>query len=114
MMLQRWIPAAVLAAVFVGQVVVAGVSTAWSILRPGVRPQPALLRIGYEGLSPFGAAMLACLVTLTPGTTAIDLDLEGRELLLHVLDGDDARTAAEQIHRRFERRLRVVFPEVRA
>ena len=114
MMIERWMTAAGLLAVFLGQVVIGGLSTAWTILRPGVRPQPTVLRLGYEGLSPIGAALLACLVTLTPGTTAIDLDLERRELLLHLLDGREAREAGEHIRRRFERRLRVVFPERRA
>lgn len=113
MSLDRLGTAAVLLVVFPFQVVEAGLSTAWTILRPGVRPEPVLLRLGYEGLSPIGAAVLACLVSLTPGTTVIDLDLDRRELLLHLLDGRHADGAAEHIHRRFERPLRRVCPEVR-
>lgn len=108
---ERASAALVLLAIFVWQVVTAGLSTAWSILRPGQRPEPALLRVGYDGISPFGAAVLACLVTLTPGTTAIDLDLERRTLLLHLLDGSQAGGVADHVHRWFERRLRLVFPE---
>lgn len=110
-MLRRLAVAVTLGTVFLWQVIVAGTTTAWLILRPGVRPSPALVPMLYEGLSPTGAVVLACLVSLTPGTTAIDIDPGRRRLLLHVLDGRAAEEAIAEIRRRFERRLRVLFPE---
>lgn len=103
--------AVILGAVFLWQVVVAGTTTAWLILRPGVRPSPMLVPMPYEGLSPTGAVVLACLVSLTPGTTVIDIDPGRHRILLHLLDGRAAAEAIAEIRRRFERRLRVLFPE---
>jgi multisubunit Na+/H+ antiporter MnhE subunit len=58
-----------------------------------------------------GAAVLASLVTLTPGTTAIDIDLGRRQLLLHVLDSHAAARTVAGIRRQFERYVEVLFPE---
>ncbi|NLE85929.1 MAG: hypothetical protein GX607_05975 [Myxococcales bacterium] len=100
-----------LGAHFLGQVVHSGLLTAWLIVRPGPRPRSGLVRIGYENLSETGAAVLGCLVTLTPGSTAVDIDPERRELLLHLLDASNACAVASNIQRRFAIPLQRVFPE---
>ncbi len=102
--------AIVLLGVFLMQVVSGGLSTAWTIVSPRIRPEPRIVRVRYEGVSVTGAALLACLVTLTPGETVIDFDPEHQELLLHVLNGRDPAGVIADIHNRFERPLRVVFP----
>jgi multisubunit Na+/H+ antiporter MnhE subunit len=111
--MSRLLTLVALGLVFVREVIVGGATTAWFILRPGARPAPMLVRMPYAGLSPTGAALLACLVTLTPGTSAVDLDVERRCLLLHLLDGRDPKDAVAGIRRKFERRLRPLFPEAR-
>lgn len=98
---------------FAWQVVLAGITTAWIVVRPGRRPQPALVRMSLGKVNQTGAALLASLVTLTPGTTAIDIDLERRSLLLHVLDSRDAARTVANIRRHFERYLEVMCPEER-
>jgi multisubunit Na+/H+ antiporter MnhE subunit len=99
--------------VFLREIVRSGTSTAWLIVRPGRRPVPALARMSYEGLSPTGAALLGSMITLTPGTTTIDVDPERRELLLHLLDGSDPDAVVDGIRTQFERPLRRLFPEQR-
>jgi multicomponent K+:H+ antiporter subunit E/multicomponent Na+:H+ antiporter subunit E len=49
------------------------------------------------------------MITLTPGTTTIDIDLERREMLLHVLDASDLDGMLAAIRRDFERYLVVLF-----
>ncbi|GAB3734936.1 hypothetical protein GCM10028794_13870 [Silanimonas algicola] len=96
---------------FVGQVLVSGVDTAWQILRPDQRPKPIYIRMAYGRMTPRGAAVLGSLITLTPGTTTLDIDPIRRELLLHMLDGTDPRTAVAGIRRHFEAPLLRLFPE---
>lgn len=109
-MIARAFIALALLAVFVAELVVSGLATAWLIVRPGPAPEAGLMRIGYADLDEQGAAVLGALITLTPGTTTLDIDLERRELLLHLLDASDRQAAAASIHRRFERPLRRLFP----
>jgi multisubunit Na+/H+ antiporter MnhE subunit len=104
-----WIALRLLAR-FLWQVVASGLATAWLIVRPGARPQPALARMPIAGLSETGAALLGCMVTLTPGTTAIDIDMQRGEMLLHLLDGADPEAAVAGIRRHFEPSLVRLFP----
>lgn len=93
-------------------VVSGGVQTLWVIARGRRRPAAGLVRLAYAPMSPLGAALLACLVTLTPGTTTLELDLQRRELLLHLLDVGGAEAAILSIRRDFERPLLRLFGTV--
>lgn len=100
---------ALLAPRFLWQLVTSGLSTAWLIARPGAPPTPALARVRFSGLDETGAALLGCLITLTPGTTTLDVDLERGELLLHLLDGSNPAATAATIHAQLERPLQRIF-----
>lgn len=95
---------------FVFEVLRSGIATAWLIVQPGRQVKPCLVRMPYENLDDWGVSLLACMLTLTPGTTAIDIDSERRELLIHLLDDSDIEGALAGIHQRFELPLRRLFP----
>ena len=94
-------------------VVVSGVDTLRVIIRsgrPGGTPPPvALVRVRFAPMSPRGAALLGSMVSLTPGTTTIDIDMERHELTLHVLDATDTEQLVRGIRDDFEPGLRVLF-----
>lgn len=98
---------------FLKAVVVSGVETVAIILksgRPGGSPPPAaLVRVRFAPMSEQGAALLGSMVTLTPGTTTIDIDMERRELLLHVLDASDLDGMVAGLRQDFEPGLCVLF-----
>ena len=100
-----------LVAVFLRAVVVSGLQTLRVILRARRRHPPpvALLRVGFAPMSETGAALLGCMVSLTPGTTTLDIDMQRRELLLHVLDASDTRALLRVIRRDFEPGLVALF-----
>lgn len=110
-MTRAW-PALVLAVDFLWHVVTAGLTTAWWIVRPGPRLQPVVITLPYTGLSRTGVVIYGCLLSLTPGTTTIDVDVNARSLRLHLLDGHRAEATTEDVRRRVEARLQRVFPEV--
>jgi multisubunit Na+/H+ antiporter MnhE subunit len=98
---------------FLKAVVVSGFQTVGVILRAsfGSRrpPAAAFVRVRFAPMSEQGAALLGCMVTLTPGTTTIDIDMASRELLLHVLDASDTDAMVEGIRRDFEPGLLTLF-----
>lgn len=96
---------------FCWQVVVSGVTTARIIVAPHLGAHPVVARLHYTGLDERGAAILGCLITLTPGTTTLDIGLDRRELLLHVLDGRNLAGSAASIRHEFERPLQRLFPD---
>jgi multisubunit Na+/H+ antiporter MnhE subunit len=98
---------------FARAVAVSGVDTIAVILKPGrpggAAPPVALVRVRFAPMSAQGAALLGSMVSLTPGTTTIDIDMEKRELLLHVLDSSDIDGLVEGIRRDFEPGLVTLF-----
>lgn len=58
---------------------------------------------------PHGLAVLAMIVTSTPGTVWVGLSPDGRWLRLHVLDLVDVETWNRIIKQRYERRLMRIF-----
>ena len=55
------------------------------------------------------AALLAGMVTLTPGTVSVDLDLKACVLTVHVLLVDDEAATLAQIKQRYEARIKEIF-----
>ncbi len=106
--MRRMLAALVLALSFVWQLVLSGLATLRIILAPRAAAQPVLMRYEFAPMSEAGAALLASLVTLTPGSTVVDIDMATRSLLVHLLDGRDQTGAAEGIRRHFERHVQVL------
>lgn len=109
-MTKAW-AAAALALRFPVEVVLSGWETTRLILRGGRALQPGFARLNYEGLSENGVVALGVLITLTPGTTTVDIDPVRRELLLHVLDSAQAPEILSAIRRGFEPHVRALFGE---
>ena len=77
----------------------------------GTAPAATFVRIGFAPMSPQGAALLVCMISLTPGTTVIDIDLVRREMVLHMLDANNAAAEVDAIRRDFEPPLLAWFGE---
>jgi multicomponent K+:H+ antiporter subunit E/multicomponent Na+:H+ antiporter subunit E len=97
---------------FIGHCILSGLTTALIILKR--TPPPAgLVRFKYASMSITGASVLGALVTLTPGSSTIDIDPERQEMLLHLLDTRTAEASLKSIRRDFELDVAALFPEKR-
>ena len=76
---------------------------------PG-RLRPAILAVPLDLRSPGGTALFADMVTLTPGTTSLDVSADGRTLYVHVLDAPDREAAIAGMKSTLEARAREVLP----
>ena len=94
---------------FVKEVVVSGGTTAMTILRSGKALQPGFVRMSYGDLGETAVDFLGALVSLTPGTTTVDIDPERHELLLHLLDVTRAEQTLASIRRDFVLPVRTLF-----
>ena len=95
---------------FFGHCLLSGVSTAGIILKR-TAPPAGFVRFHFVPMSMTGAAVLGAMVTLTPGSSAIDIDMERREILLHLLDTRITKASLEAIRRDFEYDISLLFPE---
>jgi multicomponent K+:H+ antiporter subunit E len=109
-----------------GRVIVPGAMLAWLVLVDIVRSNLAVLRIALspsargrvagflsiplELRDPRGLAVLAGIVTATPGTSWAHYEAAANVLTLHVLDLVDEETWVRQFKDRYERRLVEIFP----
>lgn len=67
------------------------------------------MKIPIDLRDPYGLAMLACIITATPGTIWAGLSPDGHELTIHVLDLRDEESWVRVIKHRYERRLMEIF-----
>ncbi len=75
------------------------------------RPQPtaAFIEMPLKLTNTFGLAVLACLITATPGSAWLEYDRERSTVLIHVFDLVDADEWVETIKNRYESLLMEIF-----
>ena len=69
---------------------------------------PGFIMIPLSMRDPHGLAMLACIVTYTPGTVWVDLT-DDHCLKLHVLDLQNEEEWVQLVQDRYERPLKEIF-----
>jgi multicomponent K+:H+ antiporter subunit E len=91
-------------------IVRSNVAVATIVLRPRVRGRRAgFLDIPLELRHPAGLAVLACIITATPGTSWAGYDSSSGRLTMHILDLVAEETWIRTIKERYERRLLEIF-----
>lgn len=100
---------------FIKALVLSGLQTVQVILATGPGGAPArtgtFVRVRFAPMNATGAAILGCMVSLTPGTTTLDINMDLHELLLHVLDETAVQEMLDGIRTDFEPGLVAVFGE---
>lgn len=95
---------------YASEVVATNLRLAAALVRRHPGLSPGLLVIRLEPLTDRQLFLLCALTTMTPGTLAVELSADRRQLLLHTLD---LSAGAEAFQRAFkgglERRVRDVF-----
>ncbi|MDD5135821.1 MAG: Na+/H+ antiporter subunit E [Candidatus Omnitrophica bacterium] len=99
-------------AVFLWECLMANIDVAWRVLHPGLPIRPGTLRLRTKLKSDIGLTFLANSITLTPGTTTIDIDKANGYIYVHVLalkEGCEKPEARQCLADRFERILERIF-----
>jgi multicomponent K+:H+ antiporter subunit E len=98
-----------LAGVVLWDILVANLVVARIVLDPRRDPQPAWLRVRSTLQDPRGLALMATIVTNTPGTVSCVVDDAAGELLVHALDAPDPDAVVQDILRRYDAPLKEIF-----
>lgn len=101
-------PAIRLAGVVLIDIVRSNLAVAAIVLFPRQRVSN-FIRIPLDLDDPHGLALLALIITATPGTCWVDLDRKRRILLIHVLDLIDEEQMTALIKNRYEALLMQMF-----
>lgn len=90
-------------------IVRSNVAVARLILRGDGQLRSSFVVIPLTLTDRYGLAVLACIITSTPGTVWVSYDPAGNALLIHVLDLVDQQAAIDSIKQRYERPLLEIF-----
>lgn len=90
------------------------VKSTWATIRAVLgapeRLRPAILAVPLDVRSSGGITLFASMVTLTPGTTSLDVSDDRRTLYVHVLDTADQAATIADMKSSLEARAREVLP----
>lgn len=92
-----------------GDIFVANWQVARQVLGPIDRLRPAFITVPLDTRDPFVSTLLGSIVSLTPGTVSIEIDIEAGTLFAHALNVADEAVAAATIKHRYEAPLREIF-----
>ena len=102
---QRLPKAVVLAAFYLRELAMSNIRVALDVLTPRHRMRPAVIDIPLDARTDAEIAILANMITMTPGTLSLDVSNDRRTLWIHAMYVDDVDEFRERIKRTLERRL---------
>jgi len=107
---RSWFWLIVFSFVFAYYVLKGGLDVVYRVLHPAIPIKPGIVRTRSVLTTETGRTMLACAITLTPGTLTIDVSDDGVFYIhwLNVASTDD-EMAAKQVLRRFEWYIERIF-----
>lgn len=87
------------------EVLVSALRVARDVLARHPRMRPAIVHVPLDVRTEGQITLLAILITLTPGTLALDVSTDRRTLLVHAMFAADADLVRDEIKGGFERRI---------
>ncbi len=94
--------------IVIGDIVLSNIAVLRLILS-GRPPRSVFVTIPLELKDPNGLAVLACIVTATPGSAWIHYDTAHSSVMIHVLDTADGAAWSATLKRNYEHRLLEIF-----
>ena len=105
----RWQPVLSLGRRVLWDIVTSNITVARQVLGPLHLLQPAWVVVPLTLTHPTAIALLAAIITTTPGTVSCHIDEARREILVHALSCTDPAQMARDIKTRYESPLLAIF-----
>ncbi len=100
--------AIVLSLIFVRELLLSSISVAKAAFAREVQVHPAIIAVPVDLRTDLGVALVANLISLTPGTTSLHASEDGKVLYVHGLDVTEVEAVIEGIKTNFEYWIREV------
>ncbi len=96
---------------FLWELMVANLRVAWDVVTPNQNrhKRPGVIAVPLDVQGDYAITLLACLITLTPGTLSLDVSKDRRVLYIHEMFIQDPDEVRRGIKEGFERRVIGVF-----
>jgi multicomponent Na+:H+ antiporter subunit E len=92
-------------AFFLYDLLVSNLRVAADVLRPTSALRPGVIAVPLDARTELEITVLLNLVMLTPGTIALDVSMDRRELFIHTMNAERPEQVRAQIKEGFERRV---------
>jgi multicomponent Na+:H+ antiporter subunit E len=99
------LPLARLVAYFLRDLVAATLRVAYDVVTPKHRMRPGVIALPLEAKTDEEITLLAGLISLTPGTLALEVSPDRRNLFIHVMYLEDPDAVRREIKEGLERRM---------
>ncbi|XEC93149.1 Na+/H+ antiporter subunit E [Paenibacillus tarimensis] len=90
---------------FLKELLLSNIAVTAELLRPKLNIRPGIFALETDLKSDWEVTLLACLITLTPGTLTLEVSPDKRTLYIHAMDIPDAKELVQQIKCSFERAI---------
>ncbi|PZD96154.1 Na+/H+ antiporter subunit E [Paenibacillus sambharensis] len=90
---------------FLKELLLSNITVIKEIVRPRLRIRPGIFTLKTELKSDWEVTVLACLITLTPGTLTLEVSPDNSTLYIHAMDIEDAEMLEKQIKGSFEKAI---------
>jgi len=89
------------------ELILANLRVAYEVLTPNYNMRPGVIAVPLDAKSDAEITLLACLITLTPGTLSLDVAADRSALYIHIMyiDDDDLDVVRRRIKEGYERRV---------
>ncbi len=105
----NWLKALRLTGIVLWDIVVSNVVVARLVLGRLNRLNPTWIQVPLASNHPTVNALFAMIITTTPGTVSAVVDEQQGHIWVHALNCDDAKTAADEMKKRYEQPLLEIF-----
>lgn len=101
--IRRWIALARFVWLFIREFVSANLNVAWTVLfRPPEALRPGFVSYDISGLTKTEILILSYCLTLTPGTSTVEITPDFRTLIFHALDAQDPDQLRAQLDKKLK------------
>lgn len=88
---------------FLWEVLKSNLRVAWDVITPSRFRRPGIVAVPLDAKSDLEIAVLANLITLTPGSLCVDVSEDRRTLYVHAMFVEEPDQVRREIKQRFER-----------
>lgn len=90
---------------FLKELWVSSVKVAKAVLSPGIGNRPGIIAVPLDARTDAEITMVACCITLTPGTLSLDVSDDRQTLYVHAMFIDDPEALKRETKETMERRI---------
>ena len=98
----RWLSLLLL---FLRELIVSALKVAWLVVQPRLNIRPAIIAYPLTVTTDLQIALLANMITLTPGTLSVDVSADRKTLYVHAIDMESKEDLIGSIAAGFERKI---------